>query len=183
MKEIALHILDIVENGIAAGAKAIEVAIEDDVAGNRLRICIQDDGCGMDERTLAGIDDPFVTSRTTRVAGLGVPLLKAAAEACNGRLEVRSAPGRGTTLQVEFQRDHIDRMPLGDLPGTLLGLVVGRPEIRWRFRYEGGGRTFHFDSEPIRRALGDVPLSEPVVVRAIRETLEEGIREVQPAER
>ncbi len=181
MKEIALHILDIVENGIAAGAKAIEVAIEDDVAGNRLRICIRDDGCGMDERTLAGIDDPFVTSRTTRVAGLGVPLLKAAAEACNGRLEVRSAPGQGTTLEAEFQRNHIDRMPLGDLPGTLLGLVVGRPEIRWRFQYRADGRTFHFDTAPVRRALGDVPLSEPSALQWIRETIEDGIRGVQAA--
>ena len=181
MKEIALHILDIVENSVAADASAVEIGIDEDAAGNRLRVSIHDDGRGMDARTLAGIDDPFVTSRTTRVAGLGVPLFKAAAEACNGRLEVRSAPGQGTTLTAEFQRDHIDRMPLGDLPGTLLGLVVGRPEIRWRFRYRGDGGTFHFDTAPVRQALGDVPLSQPAVLQAIRETLEDGIREAQPA--
>ncbi|HYL80744.1 MAG TPA: ATP-binding protein, partial [Candidatus Acidoferrum sp.] len=102
MKEIALHILDIVENSLAAGATAIEIAVEDEAAGNRLRVSIRDDGRGMDAATLAAIDDPFVTSRTTRVAGLGVPLLKAAAEACNGRLEVRSTPGQGTTLAAEL---------------------------------------------------------------------------------
>jgi histidine kinase/DNA gyrase B/HSP90-like ATPase len=181
VKEIALHILDIVENGLAAGATAIDILVDDDVACNRLRVSVRDDGRGMDAGTLAAIHDPFVTSRTTRMAGLGVPLLKAAAEACNGCLEVRSAPSQGTTLAAEFQRDHIDRMPLGDLPGTLLGLVVGRPEIRWCFRYQAGGETFSFDSDPIRQALGDVPLSDPAALRCIRETLEEGVRRVQGA--
>jgi hypothetical protein len=179
VKEIALHILDIVENSLAAGATAIDILVEDDAVCNRLRVSVRDDGRGMDAGMLAAIHDPFVTSRTTRGAGLGVPLLKAAAEACNGRLEVRSTPGRGTTLAAELQRDHIDRMPLGDLPGTLLGLVVGRPEIRWRFRYHGGGEVFSFDSDPIRQALGEVPLSEPAALRYVRETLEEGICRVQ----
>lgn len=179
MKEIALHILDIVENSLAAGATAIDILVDDDAVCNRLRVSVRDDGRGMDARTLAAIHDPFVTSRTTRVAGLGVPLLKAAAEDCNGGLEVRSTPGQGTILEAELQRDHIDRMPLGDLPGTLLGLVVGRPEVRWCFRYRAGGETFSFDSDPIRQALGDVPLSEPAALRYVRETLQEGIRRVQ----
>ncbi|HSB72925.1 MAG TPA: ATP-binding protein [Candidatus Methylomirabilis sp.] len=179
MKEIALHILDIVENGLAAGATSIEIAVEEDAAGNRLRVSVADDGRGMDARKLGAIGDPFVTSRTTRVAGLGIPLLKEAAEACNGGLEVRSTPGQGTALTAEFQRDHIDRMPLGDLAGTVLSLVVANPEIRWRFRYRADGRTFHFDTDPVKRTLGDVPLSEPAVLRVIRETLQEGIRDVQ----
>jgi len=181
VKEIALRILDIVENGLAAGATAIEIAVEEDAAGNRLRVSVSDDGRGMDARKLSAVGDPFVTSRTTRVAGLGIPLLKAAAEACNGRLEVRSAPGQGTALTAEFQRDHIDRMPLGDLAGTVLSLVVANPEIHWRFQYQADGRTFLFDTDPIRRALGDVPLSEPSALRCIREMLQEGIRRVQVA--
>ena len=179
MKEIALHILDVVENSLAAGATAIEIAVDDDAIGNRLRVSVQDDGRGMDAGKLAGMGDPFVTSRTTRVAGFGISFLKAAAEACNGRLEVHSAPGQGTVLTAEFQRDHIDRMPLGDLAGTLLSLVVASAEIHWRFEYRADGRTFTFDTDPVRKALGDVPLSEPAVLTFIRETLQEGIRDVQ----
>ncbi len=181
MKEIALHILDLVENSLAAGARKVEIELEEDRPGNCLRLTIRDDGRGMDARKLAAVADPFVTSRTTRVAGLGIPLLKAAAEACNGRLEVRSAPGEGTTLVAEFQWDHIDRMPLGDLGSTLLGAVVGNPEIHWCFQYRADGRTFRFDTDRVRQALGDVPLSAPAALRWIRETLEEGIRDVQAA--
>ncbi len=179
MKEIALHILDIAENSIAAGATTIEIAVEEDRIDNRLRLAIRDDGRGMDEKLLARIADPFVTSRTTRVAGLGVPLLKAAAEACNGWLDVRSTPGKGTVLTAEFQLDHIDRMPLGDLEGSFLSLVVGSPEIHWRFQYRVDGRRFCFDTDPVRRALGDVPLSAPGALKWIRETLQEGIRETR----
>ena len=70
-------------------------------------------------------------------------------------------------------------MPLGDLAGTVLSLVVANPEIHWRFQYRADGRTFSFDTDPVKRTLGDVPLSEPAVLRVIRETLQEGIRDVQ----
>src|SRR5512136_2238445 len=89
----------------------------------------------MDADLLARVADPFVTSRTTRKVGLGIPLFKAAAESCNGGLTIQSSLGRGTRLAVDFQHSHIDRMPLGDLAGTLLTLVVAYPHIRWIFEY------------------------------------------------
>lgn len=179
MKEIALHILDIAENSVAAGAKRIEITIEEDLAGNRVRLCVQDNGRGIDEQMLACITDPFVTSRTTRIAGLGLPFLKAAAEACNGSLKITSAPGRGTRLEAEFERDHIDRMPLGDLPGTILTLVVGSPGIHWIFNYRVNGEVFTFDNEPIQQELGDIPLTEPCVLRWIKAMLDRGVNNVQ----
>ena len=179
MKEIALHILDIAENGVAAGAKAIAIVVEEDLENDRIRIVIKDDGKGMDEHMVERVTDPFVTSRTTRVAGLGIPFLKAAAEECNGRLRIASTPGKGTRLEVEFQRSHIDRMPLGDLSGTLLALVVGFQEVDWSFRYRVDGRAFSFDTLPIKRELEGVPLTEPVVLGYIRKTLQDGIQSVQ----
>ena len=181
MKEIALHILDIAENSVAAGAQTVQITIEEDVMGNRIRMSVRDDGKGMDVEKLACVGDPFTTSRTTRVAGLGIPFLKAAAEECNGGLHVNSTPEDGTLLEAEFQMDHIDRMPLGDLAGTMLSLVVGSPDITWQLYYQVNGKTFHFDSQPIREELGDVPLTEPSILRFVREMLQEGIADVQQA--
>jgi anti-sigma regulatory factor (Ser/Thr protein kinase) len=181
LREIALHILDIAENSVTAGATTVEIMIDEDLADNRIRIVIQDDGRGMDEQMLLQVADPFVTSRTTRVAGLGIPFLKAAAEACNGGLRLSSEPGRGTRLEAEFERDHIDRMPLGDLSGTMLILVVGFPETHWVFHYQVGRERFTFDDRPLKRELGDIPLSEPSVLQFIRETLQAGIAGVKSA--
>ena len=183
MREIALHLLDIAENSVAAGARRVEITVEEDLQNDRLRIAIQDDGRGMDEQWLARVTDPFVTSRTTRKVGLGIPLLKATAEACNGSLSITSTPGRGTCLAAEFQRSHIDRMPVGDIPGTMLALVVAFPEIHWVFHYRANDRAneaeFTFDDEPIKRELEGVPLSEPSILAFIRELLQEGVSGVQ----
>jgi anti-sigma regulatory factor (Ser/Thr protein kinase) len=181
LREIALHILDIAENSVTAGAKTVEIMIDEDLAGNRIRIVIEDDGRGMDEQMLLKVADPFVTNRATRVVGLGIPFLKAAAEACNGSLRLSSEPGGGTRLEAEFERDHIDRMPLGDLSGTILALVVGFPEIHWVFHYQVDRERFTFDDRPLKRELGDIPLSEPSVLRFIRETLQAGIAGIKSA--
>jgi len=171
VKEIALHLLDIAENSVAAGAKRVDVTVLEDTASDRLDIVVLDDGKGMDKNLLARVTDPFVTSRTTRKVGLGIPLLKAAAEGCNGTLRIDSTPGKGTRLEAGFQRSHIDRMPLGDLEGTMLTLLVGYPRVRWVFTYSQDGRQFLFDSEPIVRELGDVSITEPAILSFIKEQL------------
>ena len=175
MRELALHLLDIAQNSVAAGATRIEIGVDEDIRRDLLRMCVKDDGRGMDEAMVARVVDPFVTSRATRKVGLGIPLLKAAAESCNGYLRISSAPGRGTTIEAAFQHSHIDRMPLGDVPGTLYTLIVGWPDIRWILRYRVDGSTFEFDSQPIRQELGDIPLTEPSVLAFIRESLQEGV--------
>lgn len=179
MREISLHLLDIAENSVSAGASTVEIAVEEDLAHDRLRASIRDDGCGMEDDLLAQVSDPFVTTRTTRKVGLGIPLLQEAAEACNGSLRITSKPGQGTCVQVEFQHSHIDRMPLGDLGGTWLALTVGFPQTHWVFRYRLNGAEFVFDDEPVKRALEGIPLTEPDVLTFIRVSLERGIASVQ----
>lgn len=175
MRELMLHLLDIAENGVAAGAKSIAITIEEDLRSDRLKLAVRDDGRGMDAELVAQVTDPFVTSRTTRKVGLGLPLLKAAAELCNGGLSIESQPGAGTTVRVEFQHSHIDRMPLGDVAGTMLALIVGWPQVHWTLTYRVNDAEFVFDDEPIKQELGDIPLSEPAVIGYLRESLQAGI--------
>lgn len=187
MREIALHALDIAENSVAAGASQIEMAVEEDVPNNRLKLVIRDNGRGMDAELLQRVANPFVTSRTVRKVGLGIPLLKAAAEACNGYLQLTSAPGQGACLIVEFQRSHIDRMPLGDLASTWLTLIVACPDVHWLFHYraktqeDAAGIEFTFDDAPIKQELDGIPLTEPSILAFIRELLQEGVNNIQEA--
>ncbi len=179
MRELSLHLLDIAENSITAGAKNIRITVREDTAADRLYLSVRDDGRGMDESMLAQVTDPFITTRTTRKVGLGIPLLKAAAEACNGYFKIASRQGKGTQVEVEFQRSHIDRMPLGDLTGTLLTLLVGSPLVHWQFVYTFNNETFEFDDALIKKELEDVLLSDPLVIAFLRDVLESGIRSVQ----
>lgn len=178
MRELSLHLLDIAENSIAAGAKNIVIRVLEDTKADILSLAVQDDGKGMDEDTAQKVIDPFVTSRTTRKVGLGIPLLKEAAEACNGSLKIHSEVGRGTVIEVVFQRSHIDRMPLGDLGNTILILLIGNPLIHWAFSYTVDDRVFAFDDELVKKELGDFPITEPSIIAFLRKTLIEGIQKV-----
>ena len=175
MREIALHLLDIVENSISAQAKMIIIRVEEDHTADRLHISIEDDGRGMDAEMVAKVADPFVTSRTTRKVGLGIPLLKAAAEACEGGLDIQSELGKGTCVTVTFKLSHIDRMPLGHLASTLLILLVGTPEVHWLFHYRVDDQIFSFDDQPVKETLEGIPLSDPLVLGYLRELLQDGI--------
>ena len=183
MREIALHLLDIAENSVAANATRVEILVDEDLQNDRLKTVVQDNGNGMDEALLARVVDPFVTSRTTRKVGLGIPLFKAAAETCNGHFTIYSKTGAGTRLEAEFQHSHIDRMPLGDLSGTMLHLVIGHPNVHWLFQYQVGDNAFTFDDGPIKEELAGVPLTEPVILTFLREMLEEGVARVQKTAR
>ena len=88
MRELSLHILDIVENSVKAGASLIKVDV---VAENgMITVTIDDDGRGMSEEFLRTVTDPFTTTRTTRKVGMGLPLFKMAAETAGGKFDIQS---------------------------------------------------------------------------------------------
>ncbi len=179
MREIALHLLDLAENSVSAGATKIVISICEDLRADRLTASIEDNGRGMDADTILKVTDPFYTSRTTRKVGLGIPLLKGAAEECNGTLTITSSLGQGTLVVVTFQHSHIDRMPLGNLPETFLELTVGHPETHWIFQYTARGisteENFEFDDQPVKEMLEGVSLSHPDVLAYLRTDLENGL--------
>ncbi len=181
MKEIALHLLDLAENSISAGASAVEIAVDEDLVADRLKVAVKDNGKGMDPEIARQLGNPFYTTRTTRRVGLGVPLLQASAQACNGMLTVDSTPGKGTQVQADFQHSHIDRMPLGDFPGTALALLIAHPEVSWRFVYRHRpvgavqSEEFIFDDAPVKEILDGVPLCDPDILAYLRQTLQEGV--------
>ncbi len=191
MREITLHLLDLAENSVSAGARTVQIAVCEDLVADRLTASIEDDGRGMDAETVKKVTDPFYTSRTTRKVGLGIPLFKGAAEECNGGLTISSKLGEGTRVEVSFQHSHIDRMPLGNLSATFLGLLVGHPEIHWIFRYtvrspraisgarNGTEEKFEFDDQPVKETLEGLPLTHPEVLSFVRGMIEEGIAETK----
>jgi len=133
MEDLSLHILDVVENSITAGAREVGILIDEDNAENRLSLEITDNGSGMDEEMRSKVLDPFFTTRTTRRVGLGLPLLAEAARQSGGGLELDSAPGRGTKVRAVFQIGHPDLKPLGDVASTLGAILAGRPELELKF--------------------------------------------------
>jgi anti-sigma regulatory factor (Ser/Thr protein kinase) len=181
VRELSLHILDVLENSVEAGATRIELLIEEDLRGDVLRITVTDNGRGMSEDMVKRVLNPFVTTRKTRHVGLGLPLLAAAAQRCNGDLHIRSQLGVGTTVTALFQHSHIDRAPLGDVAGTVLAVILSERPVDIDYKHTVDGRTFELDTAEVRRELGDVPLSHPLVREWLETTLREGLASLQEA--
>ncbi len=172
MKELSLHLLDIAQNSVTAGAGHIDLALEED-EGRDCRLVIADDGKGMTPELLASVTDPFTTTRTTRKVGLGLPLLRMMAEQTGGRMDIESRVGVGTTVTALFRASHIDCPPLGDLPSTVSLLIQGAPDVEWTYRHTTPKGSFVLDTRELRAVLGEVPLNEPSVTLWIKEYLQE----------
>jgi anti-sigma regulatory factor (Ser/Thr protein kinase) len=163
VRELSLHILDVLQNALEAGASRIDVSVEEDLKQDRFLIEIVDNGRGMNKEQAENVLDPFFTTRQTRHVGLGLPLFQDAARRCDGDLTVRSEPGKGTRVYASFTHSHIDRAPLGDMPGALLAVLLSGHPVDLSYRHRVDAREFRFDSAEIRRELGDVSLTHPKV--------------------
>ncbi|MBB6214913.1 hypothetical protein HNQ80_000998 [Anaerosolibacter carboniphilus] len=181
MRELSLHILDIAQNSIAAEASCIEIEISEDTVQDILIISIIDNGKGMDESFLQKVTDPFVTSRNTRKVGLGISLFKVAAEMCNGIFTIHSAIGKGTTVTAQFQRSHIDRVPLGNMAETVMTLIMSNEQIDYIYKHTLNGKKFVFDTREVKKVLENVPLGTFEVLDWIKNYIEEGLRELNEA--
>lgn len=172
MQDLSLHILDIVENSITAGAKNVEIRLIEDTEVDVLILEIDDDGVGMDEEMVRTAADPFVTSRTERDVGLGLALLAQAAEMANGKITIESKRGKGTHVRATFQYSHIDRKPLGNVGDTLITLICGNPEIDFTFYHKWPLREVRISTKEMKEHLGRANLDYIDAAREVRKRLQ-----------
>jgi hypothetical protein len=175
MIELALHILDIAQNSLRAEASLLEITVNEDIRNDRLEIEINDDGCGMSADEIEKALDPFYTTKKVRRFGLGLPMLKQAALQADGSFDIESEPGKGTKLKVSFRYSHIDRQPLGDVAGSIIALVLEKPEIDIVFSYKKDSYGFMLDTRQIRETLEGIPLNNMDVIDFIRTSIMEGM--------
>ena len=171
MKDLSLNMLDIAENSVKAGASLTELEVIEN--HNKLIFRVTDNGCGMTQEILKGVSDPFYTTRTTRKVGMGLPLLRLAAEMTGGRMDIVSKHiseypnDHGTTVTAEFITDHIDCPPVGDMAATVTTLIQGHPDTDFIFRHSLNGTEVQLDTRELREVLGDVSLAEFEVLQWI----------------
>ncbi len=174
MEDLAMHVLDVAMNGIEAGARWIAVDITEDAGSDRLTIRVFDNGRGMDDDVRRRATDPFFTTRTTRRVGLGLPLLRQAAEAADGALEVRSNPGEGSEVIATFRHSHVDRAPLGDVETMVMVLSAARPDVDVEFTHRVGPHAYTVATADVRAALDGGTVTSPDGLALVRAAVRAG---------
>jgi len=177
MEDLSLHILDIAENAIAAGATRIAVMINENEKRNLLSLRVADNGPGMSREALGRALDPFFSTKGKRT-GLGLPLLAQTAEQCGGGLTLVSAPRKGTTVTARFRFRHIDRPPLTRMTATLLSLILGHTDINFRYGHKRNGRVFRFASRDFFPAGAASTGLNPRLIAAVKNKLQTGLKRI-----
>jgi signal transduction histidine kinase len=96
MHELIANALDAMPGG---GTLGLVASTSDD--RRRVLVEISDTGNGIPEEVLPSVCDPFFTTRPEGT-GLGLAIAKRFVEQNGGTLEIRSTPGRGTTVRIHF---------------------------------------------------------------------------------
>ncbi len=181
MKELSLNILDITENSVKAKAALTEISIIEN--NDMLTLIISDDGIGMSEDTLLSVTNPFYTTRTTRKVGMGIPLLKLAAEQTGGNVNIISCEKtdenspHGTKVTATFYKNHIDFTPLGDIVSTLTTLIQGHPDTDFLFIHEFSEKEVRLDTREIKSVIEDIPINSYEIISWIEDNLKEQYQE------
>lgn len=178
MKDLSMHIMDIAQNSIVAKASLITIVINENIDDDTYTIIIKDNGIGMSREFVLTVTDPFVTTRSTRKIGLGIPLLKQNVERTNGLFEIESNEGEGTTVKAEFTFTHPDRPPIGDIAGTIVLLLAANPEIDFEYIHETNLGKYNITTKEINEILEGVSISEPSVIRFLKEMINENLNAI-----
>ncbi len=94
-------LLNLIENAVQASPADARIKVHAYNRGDTLRLCISDNGCGIDAAALARMGEPFFTTKPTGT-GLGLAVVTAVARAHQGRVKYLSRPGRGTCALVSL---------------------------------------------------------------------------------
>jgi signal transduction histidine kinase len=135
MEDLSLHILDIVDNSLRAGAENVAIRLREDLEAHTLILEIEDDGPGMDDETLQHAMSPFFTTKGGKKFGIGLSLLCQSAEDTGGTMRLERAQERGIKLTAIFHTNHADMKPLGNIAKTVRLLRFTHPEVNFSFEH------------------------------------------------
>jgi two-component system nitrogen regulation sensor histidine kinase NtrY len=94
-------LVNIVENALHAMPGGGTLAVRTNPGADAVRVVVTDTGVGMDEQARARLFEPYFSTRAAGT-GLGLTIAKRNVELNHGTIEVRSAPGEGTTVEITF---------------------------------------------------------------------------------
>ncbi|NWB85383.1 PAS domain-containing protein [Pseudomonas gingeri] len=92
-------LLNLIENAQQATTGQVRLKVHLYARGATLRLCVSDNGSGIDPTVLLRLGEPFFTTKTTGT-GLGLAVVKAVARAHQGDMQLQSRLGRGTCAMV-----------------------------------------------------------------------------------
>lgn len=176
MRDLASHIIDLIQNSISAQANNIVVSFAESNQRNVLKIVVSDDGDGMSAEEITNATDPFFTTRTSRKAGLGLSLMQMSCKQAGGSLSLKLNATKGLQVEAIYKTDNPDCLPLGDLSGTISLLFLANPNINFEFSYSIGDSSFEVGTKLLQQ--NGINIELPNMYSALSEYIETNLNEL-----
>jgi len=158
-----MHVLDLMENSVRAGATSIAVELEEYPEKDLLVLSVEDDGSGMPSGDI-DVTDPFFSTKGKKT-GLGLSLMRAAAEAAGGKLDTGRSRLGGALVRASMSMGHVDRSPLGDLAASLSAVACSHPDVELSCRIRTARGTEIITTRDFARGLAGVHMGALAVAR------------------
>jgi len=100
---LKIALSNLVQNAIQASAAGQQVQIRADARDQNVVVFVIDHGEGIQPQHLESIFNPFFTTKPQGV-GLGLPIVSKIVDEHQGRLQVFSERGKGTTFEITLPR-------------------------------------------------------------------------------
>jgi hypothetical protein len=178
LRELSLHILDLIENAIRAGAGRIAVCVDQQPWDNLLSISVEDDGPGLPVPAHTALD-PFFTTKEGKKTGLGLSLFRFRVEQAGGEMRLERSALGGLAVRSTMRLGHVDRSPLGDLASTLASVACTNPGVELSARLRVGSREVSVSTAEVARALPAGTRGDIAVARQVRQKITEGLQALQ----
>ena len=141
LREVLMNLL---LNGIDALPEGGRLVLKTWMTGAEVHCAVSDTGAGMSEEVRRRALDPFFTTKGPKSTGLGLSVTYGIVQRHNGKLEIDSAPGRGTTVTIT-------------LPATGITTPVSSVAVSPDLTAPSHLRVLIVDDEPeVRSALADM---------------------------
>jgi hypothetical protein len=181
MKELSLHILNILKNSVNAEASLIFVSIDENESNDTYVIKISDNSKTNDNEVF----NNGIYSSNTGLVGKVIPdisMLEQSAKQTGGSLRNNYEKGKGNIIEVTFGFSHTNRPILVNMPEIICELTNSYPNIDFVYNHTTSIDTFHFDTREVKFMLVDVPISNPGVQKYIRELIIENLRQIRASD-
>lgn len=177
MRDLSLHVLDVIENSLREGAAVIFITVVADEKTGLLTLSVEDDGPGVNV-PMEVATDPFYTTKSGKRGGLGLSLLRATAERAGGSMAIERSPLGGAAIRASMELHHIDRCPMGNLAASLAAVVCTHPEVDWRFRIDAGDVHFTLRTRDLADELS-LPRNDPLALaKAVQSRIKSAMQEL-----
>jgi hypothetical protein len=135
MRDISVHIFDVIENSVRFNASKVVLTIDKAGGNGQFKVIVEDNGAGLDlpfEKAFA----PFYSTNEGKRIGLGLNSLRLDAEKSGGKLTLSKSALGGLKVEAVMYKN-ANPEPLSNLASILSSIVCTNPDldlvcnIRW----------------------------------------------------